>query len=454
MCRRRYEPVATTLEPLVTEPVSPTLMYEYYLRKGKLPLVGTYVLNITTVLFICANALTMWLGMDWVNYREATNPNPFAYIGFPTSAKVWVYTSVVLLAALCVALGSAVYLRNVSKVAQVYAQLNIDDASLPFIDWGEIVRRYVARARVIFDEVHSLSPEHELAMTTLSEDNYVIGLLANVPWIRTYTRVVNWVFRRLVLVSFYGSTPISFRRSLIYKAIAVILATPFTLPLGLAYITFAHLQEWHFRRDMLGPRVWSYKYRYLLRRYNEYPHYVEERLAQASSAAYEYISQYPLIAQAVIARHVGILSSSILTWLLVATIVNDTSVYSGFTVAVAALVTTIFIAARSYIPAPSGERAIIPENLIPVHLQDYTIANEHKRRYAYMKDAFPHRIVEYLKEVASVVWVGWWLLRIALTRSYQLYQWLSDNTVEYTPVHFSDERTILVFKQSLTRLDP
>lgn len=109
-----------------------------------------------------------------------------------------------------------------------------------------------------------------------------------------------------------------FRTGCVYIALM-----PFVLVFMVIHFFLKNAQEWHTKKNYLGPRQWDHLALWHFREFNELPHVFERRLSLSYEHAGKYTRRFHSPALAVVARAVSFISGSFIGVLLLLTVVDD-----------------------------------------------------------------------------------------------------------------------------------
>eukprot|EP00501_MAST-03F_sp_TOSAG23-6_P001644 GSMAST32.ASY1.ANO1.1711.1 assembled CDS len=98
---------------------------------------------------------------------------------------------------------------------------------------------------------------------------------------------------------------------------------PFILIFSVVYFFMRNAEEFHTKRDYLGPREWSPLARWKFREFNELPHVFELRLNRSYKAANDYEKLFPTPAITIMSRFISFIVGSLLGLLLFFTFLDE-----------------------------------------------------------------------------------------------------------------------------------
>lgn len=144
--------------------------------------------------------------------------------------------------------------------------------------------------------------------------------------------------------------------------------TPFVLLFMIIQFFLKYSQDWHSKRNYLGPRQWSPLALWRFREFNELPHVFEKRIASSYPVAQKYQDLFPTPIVSVIARGIAFFSGSLMAVLVVFSLVEEAiilevHVYGRQLLWYLTVLTGIFAMARSFISSP-GECNESPEEVM------------------------------------------------------------------------------------------
>lgn len=229
------------------------------------------------------------------------------------------------------------------------------------------------------------------------------------------------------LLPAYTKNSTRLRRNLAWISAFACLSLPLRLPVDILRHIIQHAEDWHAKKDVLGPRGWSHAAEWAFRELNELPHLFRRRLNAGLVPATTYLRQFPNATMAVVGKGVAFLAGTVMLALLLLTLVDDqlllhVTLGDRNLLWYLAMASAVLAAARSLVPAPE-ETVVNPTEAMGevVAFTHFAPAEWEGRagtaavRDAFM-DLFPFRLASLLQEVASVAaapLVCAWLLPLA-----------------------------------------
>ena len=206
----------------------------------------------------------------------------------------------------------------------------------------------------------------------------------------------------------------AWRSNLRWIAAVNLLMLPVTVPCSVVYFAIRHAEEWHAKKDVLGPRSWSHTAKWAFREYNELPHLFTRRLHAGLPYASSYIKQFPAPRMATLGKGVAFIAGTVVLALVLLTLVDD-QLLLNVTLGdrnllwYLAMASAVLAAARGLVPAPE-DSVVHPDSAMQllVRYTHHYPDTWHGRAGAYgVRDAFmalfPYRLSILLAETASIV---------------------------------------------------
>lgn len=130
---------------------------------------------------------------------------------------------------------------------------------------------------------------------------------------------------------------------------------PFILVFMVIHFFLKYSQEWHTRRNYLGPRQWSPLAMWRFREFNELPHVFDARIAKSYPLVQAYQNCFSAPAISACARAISFFSGSIIAILVVLSLVEEdilleTHVLDRQLLWYLTILTAVFTLARSFVP--------------------------------------------------------------------------------------------------------
>ena len=136
---------------------------------------------------------------------------------------------------------------------------------------------------------------------------------------------------------------------------------PFVLLFMIVHFFLKYTQEWHTRRNYLGPRQWSPLALWRFREFNELPHIFDERIASSYPIAQRYQNIFPSSALSMVARCFTFISGSLIAVLLVLSLVEEailleTHLMNRQLIWYATVLAGVYAMSRSFVPDPEKKQ--------------------------------------------------------------------------------------------------
>ena len=147
------------------------------------------------------------------------------------------------------------------------------------------------------------------------------------------------------------------RKRFITLGVLHIVLMPFVLTFMVIHFFLKNAQEWHSKKNYLGPRQWDPVALWQFREFNELPHIFERRLNLSYEHADRFVKRFHRPAVSVIARCLSFISGAFVGVLLILTLLDDSymfwiTLYDRNLLWYLGIFSTIFAVTRSLVPAP------------------------------------------------------------------------------------------------------
>jgi len=352
-----WGPAAADLDAFLTR------VYRYYEEGGLAALVAARVANLAALAFSAAFCAFLLLVVRWTALSSpclrddtcdladvALDWRPFARGGgrsaaFKAAAGLYLATAA---AYWCVAAAAAVVdvVGAVGVAGALRDRVGVSDAALATAPWSALAARLVAaQSHVPLLPNGAILDEEGIAARIMRRDNFLIGLLGAgalplappLPLLRTrpaLTASLEWNLRACVLDPAFGGggdalapgfagDPAALAARFRAAALANALAAPFILVFLVALFFMRHAERFYHHPSSAGARDWARGAAWRLREFNELPHYLHSRLADASPAASRYVASFRSPLASTAARLVAFVAGSAVAALLLVALVED-----------------------------------------------------------------------------------------------------------------------------------
>ena len=174
---------------------------------------------------------------------------------------------------------------------------------------------------------------------------------------------------------------------------------PFVLVFMIMQFFLSNAQEWHSKKNYLGPRQWSPLAFLLFREYNELPHALDKRLCVAYPYALEFVKKDPHPIVSISANCASYITGSIVAVLLLFTLLEESillyvTVWDRNLLWFIGIFSAIFVTCRGFVP-DEKESAKNQEKL----MQDLHIQRNPSRGTQYCENEHDIKRAEWLANV-------------------------------------------------------
>jgi len=338
-----------------------TSLYNYYYHRGLMPILCKGIVELVSLFLTLALSVFLFAYVDWNELSSCTNEasckKTFGeYLITSPFSKFSLWNSIVILYCLlftCYGVFAVwSFLHTIKDALESRAffeeRLGIFQHKLEggAIEWDrDVVQKIVDlqnsgeyRVAIHNGELDGLV----IAQRILRKENFLIALFnrnmldfslplipgtffsKSLEW-SVYFCVLNYMFNHKYLVrpAFYLD-PISLKRRFMLCGIAHVVFMPFLLFFMTLHFGMQNLYDWKSTKQYMGPKEWSLSAKWLLREFNELPHFLERRLEPSYKATENYLN---LFTQSEIVTTIGrilaLLGGSLGAVLLVFAAIND-----------------------------------------------------------------------------------------------------------------------------------
>ncbi|KAH9258055.1 hypothetical protein BASA81_003618 [Batrachochytrium salamandrivorans] len=226
-------------------------------------------------------------------------------------------------------------------------------------------------------------------------------------------------------------------------AVANFLLMPGIVVWTLVYFVFQYAEEFHSKRNYLGPRYFTPHMVWLMREYNELPHQFEKRASQGVKYSERYLKQFINPVLVVVVRGVTFCLGGVAATLLLFGLVDDSvlfrvTLWDRNLVWYFALLTSATAALRGLVPPAEDMDAMNNPNVQMRRVASFThVYPDHWRGRANtytVKEGFealvPNRLLLLVRELLGAC-VNWYILGVVLPRYVdELIDLVNDHTIE------------------------
>ena len=469
-------------------------LYEYYEKKGFGSVIATYLMNLLSILFLISTTTFLLTGLKWGKLNEcrldqSTCEHFSDYIQAPFSSNA---TTSFLLSSLVLVSFSFSFLfwllllfsfpsvvRNAFKLRSIYRENGISTRDLQTMKWSRIVtklREYNQKVVYVRNDmkVNALT----VALRVLRIENYKIGFfclnvlpLGSPSWESSFPYFFSrsssslkqkklsnhwWMGQILELnldLALFNDiidkktfqlrknlTAVALSRYFRFLGLINLVLLPITLTITFVYFFFRYAEEFHSKRNYLGPRWWTPHSLWILREFNELPHLFTRRINKSLKVSEQYLKMFPVPVPIVLSRGIAFILGGLASVLLVLYIVDD-SVLVRVTLSDRSLLWyfTILSSAlaglRGFIPTPEEEPRENPNvkmreiasctHLLPDSWRGKAHTYDVKEEF---ENLFMYRAALLLRELICVICTPYILAVVFPKYSDKIIQFFRENT--------------------------
>jgi autophagy-related protein 9 len=446
-------------------------MYAYYRERGFLCIVLARITHLLSLAFTILFSVFLFLFVDWTRLMQchsgATCLDLEEYVELepaerlwrdPLSQSMWEQTvfgyavtfSLYWVWSLCALFPTVRWAWAMKSFYRL--KLGIGTRQLQTMKWAEVTQRLCQlqcnRQYVMQINKQELNA-HDVACRIMRRDNYLIALFNRgvldlsvpVPCLLRcplekimgklntsmyLTKHLEWNVKLCILDHIFNDQ-FAVRQRFIHNvgalkwrframAVANFVLMPFILIFSVVYFFMKHAEEFHARRDYLGPREWSPLARWHFREFNELPHAFERRLRASHFPASKYEKLFPMPAATIVARFLAYVSGAVLGMMLVFTLLDEhvmlqVHLFDRNLLWYIAVLTGIVSALRGFVPAEQPlERVQTTHEVMKELVQHthYMPSRWRNRDSDYdtrdeLLSLYRYKVVLFLMEVSSVV---------------------------------------------------
>lgn len=225
-------------------------------------------------------------------------------------------------------------------------------------------------------------------------------------------------------------------------ALINLILTPLILVFSVIHFFLRYAEEFHSKKNYLGPRFWSPHALWILREFNEMPHNFDRRIYSAVRPAERFLRLFPSPVPLVLARGAAFILGGLVAVLLVFGLVDDSvllhvRVWDRNLLWYFAVLSAGLAASRALIPPPEEEFVFTSPN---AHMRrtaalTHFLPEEWRRNSSSydVRDKFsamiPFRLALLLRELVSVICVPYVLAVVLPRYADDVAKFFYDNTV-------------------------
>jgi len=279
------------------------------------------------------------------------------------------------------------HVRKMWEIRHFYLfQLGISTRKLQTMEWYEIVDRMISVQR---EGIHPIQltgsfDAKDVAMRIMRKENYMIALISedifpvgtslydkerwfmgkNLELMLEFC-ILDQIFDTQYRFRRHQFTESMLRKRLFMFGVINLVLVPFSLGFMLIYFFLKYAEEFHSKKNYLGPRAWSTYAEWEIREYNELAHLFERRTAASIKHADHYIRQFPMPVPTVIGGGVSFIAGAFIAVLMLFTLVDESillhiQLYGRNLVWYFAIFSAVLAISRSMVP-PLEDTVFNPE---------------------------------------------------------------------------------------------
>ncbi len=327
-------------------------LYQYYISKDINRHILSSIFSTLSMIFIGILTYILLLCIDWVSLLTCDDncQNLDNYISFNVTMN---YFSIFIISNLVVIfILGFIYIRSnirkyhrLRKMDEYIVSIGLTQYDIKTMEWDNLVKCIIksldpapgidleAGTSIINDSVTILNIESNLnkcqdailesRQEILKLDHLVKEFIKNDIKLCFYTSFLHWLLVSIFSDAYYIKDHKEIRKRITILGILSIFFSPFSFIPIVIYYFVKHAENFHERKDYVGPRDWTQYAKVYLRKNNELDHELENRLCLASKSANIYVDQFPLPILTIIAQFLSFVSSSFLTIFLLIALYNE-----------------------------------------------------------------------------------------------------------------------------------
>ena len=390
-----------------------TSLYNYYYHKGYQSILVSGLVSLVNLLFTIFLSTFLlgcvdWSGLSSCNSDYEQGKTDIRGCNQPLSQYISCTENVGMFKTMiffyfCLFLGIWIWnffgfistIRDTREMHKFYRdRLKLSTRQIQTMSWDAIVNRVISLNKGHLGPYQTKLSEtvltpHNIASRIMRRENYMIaflnmnvfnldvGLPAHASRV-FFARNMEWNIHFCVLNHMFDAN-FGLKRTFItdveglqkrFVVVGVInfFMVPFILLFMVIHFFLKYTQEWHTRRNYLGPRQWSPLALWRFREFNELPHVFDKRIATSYPVAQEYQNVFPPTILSIVARGITFISGSLIAVLFIFSLVEEAiilevHVFNRQLLWYLTILTGIFALARSFVPS-SNENTEDPEELM------------------------------------------------------------------------------------------
>ncbi|KAI8915897.1 autophagy protein Apg9-domain-containing protein [Gorgonomyces haynaldii] len=347
------------------------------------------------------------------------------------------------------------------QMQQFYEQvLKIKDSDLEHMEWSKVVDAIVhSRQQQGLFPLDAI----QIANRIHRRDNYWIAMVSKdllqleIPFMgKVLSTLVEWSIEYCVFSLLFDARGLKkrvldprYKQKLTeqleqrFKAlgIASLVLMPFTLVFMIANSLFQFIHEYQKSpANAIGFRNYSTFALWLFREYNEYPHFLRQRLNKSHPHANQYLGQFPSRVLTLVAKTVGFISGSITGFLVVITLFEE-ELQQGFEITPGrsaffyiGLFGTISALSSNFVPLETVvfepvtimTRVVEQTHYLPLEWKDKFHTNQVRDQFSAL---FPQRLVLMIQEWISCLYLPYLLYYRWPEQAGSVLEFLAQHTV-------------------------
>ena len=328
-------------------------LYHYYKGGGWGPIISRHILNICNVIF---QIITSYIFVFCFNWTELLNCDANCgdivdYIAFSKTWEAITYMIFGCTYTVYTIITSIRLIKGLRSIDRLCCQRNITQ-ELNYLNWETFYRQMGV----------TLQP-HDVAQKIMQQDNFIIALINNelietkFYGIPIFNHQLETIFRYCIfnVDNFAWHTGGKLTKKFKMIGWLYALALPVILPLTVIYSVSRNIDILYIQKQYLGPRTYPLQQVWLLRQYNELPHFLYKRLKRSEVLLNRYFKNIRSPSKERIAKAIQVFTGTILMFIIIISILDD-NLLLGMTIWGKSVLwhlafwVTISTAARTFIP--------------------------------------------------------------------------------------------------------
>ncbi|GAM18991.1 hypothetical protein SAMD00019534_021660 [Acytostelium subglobosum LB1] len=444
-----------------------TNVYNYYVAKGFYCILFDHFFELFTSLFVVTFFTFLVSFVDYYKVLFADSKSINEVVDFSRSVPSWLIIFLILFCSywLMKFFRFLVELRSIFEVKRFYHDvLRITEEDIQTIEWSKIATKLVGVPRLCL--VKQNMSALDIANRIMRKENYIIGMIDRkifdlsipFPFLRQYkfiTKTLEWSIMYVLYNHIFDANGVvkeeyfdptqrdrlarGLTRRFRMIGLVGLFASPFIFFFLLIYYFFKYAEEFKNKPGSLGSREWSPLAKWKFREFNELPHLFNIRLNLSYPHANKYVDSFSSELLSIFAKFISFVLGSILAVFLVFGVINDDFLFSfdlfGRTpIWYVGIFGTALAICRSLIPEENEVFNPAKHMIKVVKYTHYIPKSWSGRTHTYtvrnrFLKLFEYRIVDFLREVSSVIFAPFILLFSLPNSSLAILEFIAMYTV-------------------------